>query len=76
MCMNRILQKDSSKPLGQAQRRLNPLLMDMVKKEISKFIKVRYIYLISNSKWVSHIQIVKKKKNYYCEKSKQWGYAN
>ena len=57
-CMHRILLKDGAKPTREAQRRLNLLMMDVVKKEILKFLEVRVIYLISDSKWTSPIQVV------------------
>ena len=46
---------------GEAQRRLNPPMMEVVKKEISKLIDVGVIYPISNSKWVSSVQVFPKK---------------
>ncbi|KAH9697834.1 hypothetical protein KPL71_023778 [Citrus sinensis] len=50
--------EEGSKPTRDAQRRLNPPLMEVVKKEILKLLNVRIIYPISDSKWVSPVQIV------------------
>ncbi|KAA3456990.1 Retrovirus-related Pol polyprotein from transposon 297 family [Gossypium australe] len=61
MCIHRILMKKECKPLQQAQCRLNPPMMEVVKKEIMKLLDVKIIYLISDSKWVSLIQLVPKK---------------
>ncbi|KAH9718388.1 hypothetical protein KPL71_022206 [Citrus sinensis] len=61
MCMHRILLEEGSKPTRDAQRRLNPPMMEVVKKEILKLLNVGIIYPISNSKWVSPVQVVPKK---------------
>ena len=61
ICMHRILLEDGSKPSREAQRRLNPVMMEVVKKEILKLLDVGVIYPISDSKWVSPVQVVPKK---------------
>ena len=61
MCMHRILLEEGSKPTKEAQRRLNPPMTEVVKKKILKLLDVGVIYPISNSKWVSPIQVVPKK---------------
>ncbi|KAL0796227.1 hypothetical protein Bca101_067604 [Brassica carinata] len=43
------------------QRRLNPNLKDVVKKEILKLLDAGVIYPISDSKWVSPVHVVPKK---------------
>ena len=48
-CMHCILLKDNAKPSRDAQRRLNPIMMDVVKKEILKMLSVGVIYPISDS---------------------------
>ncbi|XP_021769889.1 uncharacterized protein LOC110734151 [Chenopodium quinoa] len=60
-CMHRILLEDDAKPVRQPQRRLNPPMMDVVKKEIIKLLQVGMIFPISDSKWVSPTQVVPKK---------------
>ena len=60
-CMHRILLEEEAKPSRQPQRRLNPPMMDVVKKEILKLLKVGVIYLISDSNCVSLVQVVPKK---------------
>ncbi|CAL2270599.1 unnamed protein product [Prunus armeniaca] len=47
--------------LVQAQRRLNPPMMEVVKKEIIKLLDCGVIYPILDSRWVSSIQVVPKK---------------
>ncbi|KAM1432438.1 hypothetical protein ACFXTO_014971 [Malus domestica] len=60
-CMHRILLEEGSKTSREAQRRLNPPMMEVVKKEIIKLLDCGVIYPISDSRWVSHVQCVPKK---------------
>jgi len=59
--MHRILLKDGAKPVRQPQRRINPVILDVVKKEVTKLLQVGIIYPISDSQWVSPVQVVPKK---------------
>nr|XP_027076937.1 uncharacterized protein LOC113700672 [Coffea arabica] len=61
ICMHRIRLDEDAKPVRQAQRRLNPLMMEVVKKEILKLLDVGIIFTISDSSWVSPVQVVPKK---------------
>ena len=58
ICMHRILLEDDTKPTIEAQRRLNPTLKEVVRKEVIKLLE---IYSISYSKWVSPVQVIPKK---------------
>ncbi|KAM2091890.1 hypothetical protein PS2_030064 [Malus domestica] len=60
-CMHRILLEEGTKPSREAQRRLNPPMMEVVKKEIIKLLDCGVIYPISDSHWVSPVQVVLKK---------------
>ncbi|XP_034197286.1 uncharacterized protein LOC117612730 [Prunus dulcis] len=60
-CMHRIFLEGESKPTREAQRRLNPVMKEVVKKEVLKLLEVGIIYPISDSKWVSPVQVVPKK---------------
>ncbi|XP_038972622.1 uncharacterized protein LOC103698859 [Phoenix dactylifera] len=60
-CMHHILLEEEAKPSRQPQRRLNPPIMDVVKKEILKLLADGVIYPISDSNWVSPVQVVPKK---------------
>ncbi|KAM2352119.1 hypothetical protein ACFXTH_006838 [Malus domestica] len=60
-CMHRILLEEGTKSSREAQRRLNPLMMEVMKKEIIKLLDCGVIYPISDSCWVSPIQVVPKK---------------
>ncbi|XP_050133194.1 uncharacterized protein LOC126609281 [Malus sylvestris] len=61
MCMHPIFLEEKSKPTIEAQRRLNPNMKEVVRKEILKLLDVGVIYPISDSKWVSLIQVLPKK---------------
>ncbi|KAM2774252.1 hypothetical protein COP1_019155 [Malus domestica] len=60
-CMHRILLEEGTKPPREAQRRLNLPMMEVVKKEIIKLLDCGVIYPISDSHWVSPVQVVPKK---------------
>ena len=60
-CMHHIFLEEGAKPTREAQRRLNPPMMEVVKKEIIKLLDCGVIYPISDSRWVSPIQCVPKK---------------
>ena len=49
------------KTTRQPQRRLNPNIFEVVKKEILKWLQADFIYAISNSTWVSPVHVVPKK---------------
>ncbi|XP_025607957.1 uncharacterized protein [Arachis hypogaea] len=61
MCMHRIFLQEGARPVRQPQRRLNPTILDVVKKEVARLLDAGIIYLISDSEWVSPIQVVPKK---------------
>nr|KAJ0209218.1 hypothetical protein LSAT_V11C400187360 [Lactuca sativa] len=61
LCMHKILTEEDYKPSRQAQRRLNPPMMEVVKKEVMKLLDAGMIYPISDSKWVTPVQVVPKK---------------
>ena len=61
MCMHRILLEDSYKPSMEAQRRLNPTMKEVVKKEVLKWLDAGVIYPIFDNQWVSPVHVVPKK---------------
>nr|XP_027109067.1 uncharacterized protein LOC113728915 [Coffea arabica] len=69
--MHRIRLETDAKPIRQAQRRLNPLMMEVVKKEILKLLKVGIIFAISYSLLVSPIQVVPKKAGVTVEENQE-----
>ncbi|XLU24114.1 hypothetical protein S245_060180, partial [Arachis hypogaea] len=60
-CMHKILLEDNAKPVVQPQRRLNPAMKEVVQKEVTKLLEAGIIYPISDSPWVSPVQVVPKK---------------
>ncbi|KAL1317817.1 hypothetical protein AAHE18_15G160500 [Arachis hypogaea] len=60
-CMHKILLEDNAKPMVQPQRRLNPAMKEVVQKEVTKLLEDGIIYPISDSPWVSPVQVVPKK---------------
>ncbi|KAK0583907.1 hypothetical protein LWI29_004920 [Acer saccharum] len=61
VCMHKIFLEDEAKPTKEAQRQLNPIMKEVVKKEVLKLLEVGIIYPTSDSKWVSPIHVVPKK---------------
>nr|GEV47671.1 reverse transcriptase domain-containing protein [Tanacetum cinerariifolium] len=58
---HKILMEDDYKPAVQSQRRVDPKIHDVIKKEVIKLLDAGMIYTISNSPWVSLIHCVPKK---------------
>ncbi|KAJ0556829.1 putative aspartic peptidase domain superfamily, reverse transcriptase/Diguanylate cyclase [Helianthus annuus] len=59
--MHKIITNEDAKPTRETQRRLNPNLREVVKKEVTKWLDAGIIYPISDSAWVSPTQVVPKK---------------
>nr|GEW77955.1 DNA-directed DNA polymerase [Tanacetum cinerariifolium] len=51
-CTHKILMEEDYKPAVQHQRRVNPKIYDIIKKEVEKLLDARLIYPISDSPWV------------------------
>ncbi|CAM8959639.1 unnamed protein product [Rhodiola kirilowii] len=62
LCMHRINLDGDARPNRDALRRLNPKLNDVVKKEILKLLDAGIIYSVADSKWVSPVPVVPKKR--------------
>nr|GEV08638.1 reverse transcriptase domain-containing protein [Tanacetum cinerariifolium] len=60
-CSHKILLEDNYSPKVQSQRRVNPKIHDVIKKEVEKLLDAGLIYPISDSPWVSHVYCVLKK---------------
>ena len=61
ICMHKILLNDDAKTSVEHQRRLNPVMKDVVRKEVLKWLNVGFIYAISENPWGSPIHVVPKK---------------
>lgn len=53
--------EEDYKPTIQPQRRVNPNIKEVVKKEVIKLLDAGLIYLIFESPWVSPVHVVPKK---------------
>nr|GEW53044.1 reverse transcriptase domain-containing protein [Tanacetum cinerariifolium] len=60
-CTHKILMEEDYKPVAQHQRRVNPKIHDVIKKEVEKLLDAGLIYSISDSPWVSPVHCVPKK---------------
>nr|GEW17183.1 DNA-directed DNA polymerase [Tanacetum cinerariifolium] len=60
-CSHKILLEDDFSPKVQSQRRVNPKIHDVIKKEVEKLLDVGLVYPISDIPWVSHVYCVPKK---------------
>ena len=61
ICTHRIHLEEDVKPSRQPHRRLNPIMKEVVKKEVLKLLDIGVIYPIVDNKWVSPTQVVPKK---------------
>jgi hypothetical protein len=61
LCTYRIPMEQDHKPIHEHQRRLNSAMREVVKKEMLKLRKAGVIYPVSDSEWVSPVQVVPKK---------------
>lgn len=62
LCMHKILMEDDYKASIEHQHRLNSTMQEVVRKEILKLLVAGIIYPISDSHWVSPVQVVPKKR--------------
>ena len=61
ICMHKILLEDNAKTSIEHQRRLNPVMKEVVRKEVLKWFNASFIYAISDSSWASPVHVVPKK---------------
>ncbi|GKA27547.1 reverse transcriptase domain-containing protein [Tanacetum coccineum] len=60
-CSHKILMEEDYEPAVQHQRRVNPKIHDVIKKEVEKLLDAGLIYPIIDSPWVSPVHCVPKK---------------
>ena len=61
ICMHKILLNYDARTSIKHQRRLNPVMKDVVRKEVLEWLNAGFIYAISDSSWVSPVHVVPKK---------------
>ena len=59
--MHKILLEDNAKTSIEHQRRLNPVMKEVVIKEVLNWLNAGFIYAISDSPYVSPVHVVSKK---------------
>ena len=64
ICMHKILLNDNAKNSIEHQRRLNPVMKEVIRKEVLKWLNSGFIYAISDSSWVSPMHVVPKKSGF------------
>nr|GFA63539.1 reverse transcriptase domain-containing protein [Tanacetum cinerariifolium] len=70
-CTHKILMEEDYKLVVQHQRRVNPKIHDVIKKEVEKLLDARLIYPISDSPWVSPVHCVPKKGGFTVVKNEE-----
>nr|GEY27030.1 reverse transcriptase domain-containing protein [Tanacetum cinerariifolium] len=65
-CTHKILMEEDYKPVVQHQRRFNPKIHDVIKKEVEKLLDAGLIYSISDSPWASSMLKRLAQNEYYC----------
>nr|GEV82690.1 reverse transcriptase domain-containing protein [Tanacetum cinerariifolium] len=70
-CIHKILMEEDYKPTVQHQRRVNPKIHDVIKKEVEKLLDAGLIYPISDSPWVSPVHCVPKKGGFTVVKNEE-----
>ena len=61
ICMHKILLEENAKTSMEHQRRLNPVMKEVVRKEVLKWLNADFIYAISDNAWVCPVHVVLKK---------------
>ena len=60
ICMHKILLEENARTSIEHQRRLNPVMKEVVRKEVLKWLNVGFIYEILDNPWVSPVHLVPK----------------
>ena len=61
ICIHKKLLNDNAKTSIEHQRRMNPVMKEVIRKEVLKWLNAGFIYAISDSSWVSPVHVVPKK---------------
>ena len=55
LCQHKINLEEDAKPVRDRQRRVNPKMKEVVRKEILKLLKAGIIYPVADSQWASEV---------------------
>ena len=69
--MHKILLEENARTSVEHQRRMNPVMKEVVKKEVLKWLNAGFIYVISDSPWVSPVHVVPKKGGFIVIRNKK-----
>ena len=61
VCMHKILLEENARTSIEHQRRLNPVMKEVVRNEVLKWLNADFIYAIFDNPWVSPVHVVPKK---------------
>ena len=61
ICMHKILLEENARTSVEHQRRVNPIMKEVVKKEVVKWLNAGFIYAILDNPWVSPVHVGPKK---------------
>ena len=61
ICIHKILLNEDEKTSVEHQRRMNPVMKDVIRKEVLKWLNAGFIHAISYSPWVIPVHVVPKK---------------
>ena len=64
VCMHKILLEENARTFIEHQRRLNPVMNEVVRKEVLKWLNASFIYAISDNPWVSPVHVIPKKRGF------------
>ena len=64
ICMHKIILEENARTFVEHQRRQNPVIKEVVSKEVLKWLNAGFIYAISDSHWVSPVHVVPKKEGF------------
>ena len=62
--MHKIPLEENAKTFIEHQRKLNPIMKEVVRKEVLKWLNASFIYAISDNPWVSLFHVVPKKSGF------------
>ena len=71
ICMHNIFLNDDAKTSIEHQRKLNPVMKEVVRKEVLKWLNADFIYAISDNSWVSPVHVVPKKGGFTVIRNKE-----
>ena len=73
ICMHKILLEENARTSVEHQRRPNPVMKEVVRKEVLEWLKADFIYAILDSPWVSPVHVVPKKGGFIVIKNEKNG---